>query len=313
MLDHITLVNEVIGILKKFDLASLHMQNTLDMLLQLQPDLKKLEVHYGKHPYTKKLNIDEGRRLKLVGIISFQMQLLRRADIESERESVKIVAHEVERFLLGIRKNNQDVITELTLQFFQLIDEKEEVQIAFEELGFQRYLDELRLVNINYEDMYMKRSNSISHQTKWDNKLLIQKKCQAVLRNIFETIELTQTLYPNVEYSPIIDLLNTTLVRFNKHINRRATYNKKRAEAVAKEVQQAEPQTHILSVDGKETGSVTIGGKKEVKKKKGRRSYTKQAKKQNSKSSTNETQPPKKDNPIDGLLNILKLPPGNRN
>jgi hypothetical protein len=304
-LSHNKLLNDVINTLKKFDLDAMRLKDSLDMLMQLKPQLKKLEVSHGKHPLTKEMKVKEERRLKLCGIISTKMQLHMRADAVGERKAVKLTQHIVNRFIVGIRKNNQDVISELIIRFFRQIDEEKELQEAFAELGFQTYLDELRDVNVTHWNMFMERNRSVSKRIKWEDKLIVKKNCQAVLRNVFDTIELKQMLYPDIDYNHLIDLLNGILVRFNKNINTRETYNKKRAE-------QAEQQTRMLSVDGEETGSVIIDekSKEKIEKNKARRTRKKIIVDENDKANIIENKPQKKDGVLNGLFDILKLPPG---
>lgn len=304
-LSHNKLLNDVINTLKKFDLDAMHLKDSLDMLMQLKPQLKKLEASHGKHPLTKEMKVKEKRRLTLCGIISSKMQLHVRADAVDERKALKLTQHIVNRFIVGIRKNNQDVVSELIIRFFQQIDEEKELQEAFAELGFQTYLDELRDVNVTHWNMLIERNRSVSKRTKWDDKLIVKKNCQAVLRNVFDTIELKQMLYPDIDYSRLIDLLNGILVSFQKNINTRETYNKKRAE-------QTEQQTHMLIVEGMETGSVIIDKKpkKKIEKNKARRTRKKIILDETNKSNIIENEPQEKESGVNGLLNLLKLPPG---
>ena len=56
-LSHNKLLNDVINTLKKFDLDAMRLKDSLDMLMQLKPQLKKLEVSHGKHPLTKEMKV----------------------------------------------------------------------------------------------------------------------------------------------------------------------------------------------------------------------------------------------------------------
>ena len=126
-----------------------------------------------------------------------------------------------------------------------------------------------------------------------------------MLRNVFDTIELKQMLYPDIDYNPLIELLNNSLVHYNKNINTRETYNKKCAE-------QAEQQTHMLDVDGKETGSVIIDEKpkEKIEKNKVRRTRKKIIVDENDKSNVIESKPQENDSVVNGMLDLLKLSPG---
>ncbi len=308
-LKHNQLVKNVIEVLEQFDLKALRLQTGMEMLLELRPQLLKLEDDYGSHPLSEDISAAKERRLELAGFVSSHMQLLMRIDMKDQRKAVSIAKYSVRSCLLGIRKNDQTMITGKLNQFFHIVDKDPKVQDAFRQLGFQDYLDELRLMNTTYNDLFYERISSISKRPTRESKP-IQKYCQAVLRNLFEHIELSQRTYRDQDYSLLIDSLNTVLAKYTRNIKLRVTYNKKRAEAKAasKIAAKMNPKVHILSVNGKETGSVTIGGSKEVKKKLEKRTTNKQKNKLNTKKVLQQ----KKDKSV-GLLKILELPPRNRN
>ena len=159
---------------------------------------------------------------------------------------------------MGIRKEDQDSITGRINNFFTEVNKDLEVKAALTRLGFQVFMDELYYTNVTFEELKGERICSISKRHTKESKT-IQRECQAVLRHLFEQIELAQNIYKDKDYTLLIDALNTILAKYTKGIKRRATYNKKRAEAAAKELALSEPTTHILSVNGKETGTVTLG------------------------------------------------------
>lgn len=312
-LDHNQLVKHVIDVMEQFDIKALRLQDAMEMLLQLRPQILKLEDSYGPHPLTPDIKKAIERRLELAGFIFSQMQLLIRVNMKKQQEAVRIARHPVRKYLLGIRKNNQEEISGNINQFLREAEETPQMQAAFTQLGFQDYIDELREVHKNYHDLYHKRASSIAQRPTKESKP-IQKDCQAVLRSLFAQIELAQRMYKDQDYSLLIDSLNTVLATYTKSIKRRTTYNKKRAAAAAKAAAQTKPTTHILSVNGKETGSVTLGGKPTAKKKKTKHKTKKQAKKQTNNNNTKAPQPQKKENnAVNGLLDILKLPPGGEN
>ena len=126
----------------------------------------------------------------------------------------------------------------------------------------------------------------------------------------------------------MITELDVILASYTNLIKTRATYNKKRAVAKAKAIAEAQSKVHILSVNGKETGSVIIDREKKernvksaVKKEKRgnqpqKNKATLKAEKlknrdvDDSAHSEISKKQQKGDNLIGGLLNILKLPPG---
>lgn len=92
-----------------------------------------------------------------------------------------------------------------------------------------------------------------ARQKSYVNKR-IQKKGQDILRIFFAQVDLAK------EYVLLYHELNNLIPKYTKLIRTRATLNKKRAAAKAKAAAEAQPKEHIVSVNGKETGLVTIAG-----------------------------------------------------
>lgn len=255
-LEHRSIMNEIIEMLTCFDLKSLHLQSGLEMLLKFLPQLEKLEETFGKHPLSNEVKNYNERRLELAGVISTHLQVLQRAKIEFQREDVEIAKFPIRLSLLGIRKDNQVSITERINYFFIVIKNDPTISAALTRLGFQIYLDELYESNRIFEELKAERVSSISKRHTKESKA-IQAECQALLRHLFEQIELTQNIYKDQDYSLLLKTLNIILAKFTKGIKRRATYNKKRAKVAAEKAEQAKQITLQLSVNGNEPSSET--------------------------------------------------------
>lgn len=163
-------------------------------------------------------------------------------------------------------------------------------------------------MHVNHTQLVVERIRSIASRHTRQSKA-IQKDCQAVLRSVFAHIELAQKLYPDQDYTQLIERLNNVIAKFTRLIKRRATYNKKKALAKAKKAAEMEAKSHSVCVDGKETGSMIIGGENMVEKKKEKSTTKTKAKKQVAAPKTETIKPQEKDNRV---MDILKLPPGEK-
>lgn len=262
-LHHSQLVIDIVAAIEWHKVHELHLQTGYEMLLQMKEHVNLLCVPYGKHPLTKEITALRIRRVELAGVICTQMQVLERANVESEREIVKIASYEVRLSLLGIRKNNQEIISGMLNRFFYHIDKDPEVMNAFIALGLGHYITELREINNSYAALWLKRNKSISLRPKVDSKAL-QRCCQSVVRHFLEQVDLAQKLYKHIDYEPFIYDLNLILTNYEGYIKKRATYSKKRT-AIKKALAARKEKMLILSVNGKETGSVAIVKKNERK------------------------------------------------
>lgn len=304
-LDHKSLVTSIIDVMKQFDLKALQLEAGMNMLMELRPQTLKLEVEHGPHPLTKDLKQINERRLELAGVISTHLQVLERAKIERQRDDVHTVSFPIRDHLLGIRKENRVATTELISKFISVVEKNGEVKEALERLGFVEFMNEMEAANNTFMELHRTRNSSTTKRPTRESKA-IQKECQAVLRNLFNHIELAQSIYKDQDYTSLITNINTVLAKFTKTIKRRATYNKKRRAEAAKKAAEMEAKEYMLSIDGKETGSVIIEGKAKEKKMKLTRSPKKQATKTISKAS--KPAPNRKEG-ANKVMNILKIPP----
>lgn len=315
--DLLYLVNDVIRIVKPYDVRTLHIEESFNMLLQHQDQVQLLAKEYGPNPLTADLKEIHTHRLEYAGYISTQLQYIARIKKRELSDEIHIAQLAVRLHLFEIRKNSRSIVDVKLEMFLKEVDDKPEVKNAFQALGLLSDIEELREINQQYHEVYWKRQDSMNSRQKGDDNKRIQRTGEALLRNFFTQVNQVQIAYPNLkeEYDSLIRDLNSTIVDISKSTKTRITLNKKRAAAKAKATLEAQPKVHILSVNGKETGSVTIAGKK---KKEGVNANVEKGKQQKerstkSKTATNENLKDKQhtnNNSIDGLLNILRLPPG---
>ena len=315
--DLLYLVNDVIRIVKPYDVGRLHIEESFNMLLQYQDQVQLLAKEYGRNSITADLKEIHTHRLEYAGFIFTQLQYISRIKKRELSDQIHIAQLAVRLHLFELRKNSRPIVNGKLQMFLKEVDDKPKVRNAFEVLGLLSYIEELREVNQQYHEVYWKRQNSMNSRQKGDDNKRIQRTAQALLRNFFTQVNQVQKAYPNLEeeYNRLIRDLNSTIVDISKATKTRITLNKKRAAAKAKAALEAQPKVHMLSVNGKETGSVTIAGKKKEEKVKANVDKMKQVKKKSTKkeAATNENLKGKQhtnNNTIDGLLNILRLPPG---
>lgn len=248
------LVASIIRTVEKHDPQTLQIEGMLQMLKYNKTQIDTLEVPYGPHPLTHRVNKLHQEQLEYAGSISTQMQAIARINLMGDKKEVKNANLMVRRHLIGLRKNNQMVVSTTLDKFFAKIDENLEVSSALKSIGLQPYIDELRRIHTEYKRLYDERANSLAERQKMKESKLIQKNGQGVLRGFLEQIELAQKTYKHLNYEPLITELNVILADYTNLINTRRTYNKKRAAAKNREVSDVKIEEHILSIDGKPTG-----------------------------------------------------------
>lgn len=220
---------QVLDIVSKHDAEELKFKEAFEMLEGLKPLMANLEDRYGPHPLTKKMDARHKERIKYAVLIIDQMKVYIKADKGDMRSSLEIIEPEVARALEGLQKNGHVQISAKISQFFDRIEQDEQLELAFSELGLTDYLDEMQSANATYIELEKARIASIGARPKISIPPIV-KELNAALRNLFNQIELAQARNSELNYMPLINELNVSIAYFVGKINQRAAINKRRAE-----------------------------------------------------------------------------------
>ncbi len=225
------LLNDVIRVIEKHNPAHLYLEKSLNRLKEQQQLTKLLEVPRKAHPLTMELQLLREKELQCVGAIVSHMEFIVRVDIDSMRDAATLAKPVVQRFLKGLRKNNESVINQIIKQFLDHLNKYPEVVYALSNLGLQPFVDELRKVN----DKKLKlMSMRIINPKPRVNSRRIQKEVQNNLSIVFDSIDVLKGFEKKTNYDPLINELNQLLTRYATIIHTRKTHNKKRAAKKSK-------------------------------------------------------------------------------
>ena len=266
----ISFVEDVLQIMKKHDLSALHIKDASEMLIHYYPQVIKLAREYGPCSVVNELNAFHIKRVEYAGSIFTQVHTLERLKGESLKNELLIARLIVQLHLKGIRKHNRANVNGKLWNFFNTLDNDPKTKDSFQKLGLLDYVEELRDLDKRYNELYDLRCKSKAEASKRSENKGIQNRAEELLRLLFLQLQQAQLTYPELEgeYVPLFSQLNRMIPHYTKLIRTRATLNKKRAAAKAKAKAEAESKVQIVCVDGKQTGSVVLSGKKKEEKKK---------------------------------------------
>lgn len=295
-----TFYNEIVTIVKRFDAKAMHIGNTSDVLIGMQPKTELLELKekdMGPHALTPRLNELHERRLKFAAIITSQMRIMEKAGFTDTLDLIALSKPTVYGLLNYLRKNDKNAVEQLILQFFYNLNKSPNIKDALYELGFKRYMDELSSANTAYMEAYSEKNADISRRPK-GSTLPVQRELQNMLDILFNQVDSYQHVYEDVDYSGLITALNHVIATYTKLIKTRDTQRKNRKLKV-KESEQADLEEKVDSTnvekDAPDISSAT-STTKEIKEK------------QKDKPPIAEKKKRGKNQPINGLMNILKKP-----
>ena len=228
------LINDVIRIVEKHDPDLFGLRGRFNELKEHQQKIKLLEVPPIAHPLTAELELLREKELQCAGAIVSHMRFVVRIDIAIMRNAANIADLVVRRYLVGLRKNNENVINETLHQFFKHLDLNPEVYQALYSLGLQPFVDEMRKTNAEKLVMIKEReSYKLNKGPKVDGRL-IQKEAQNALSWMFEMINISRNYENQSQYDSLVKELNVLLTRYATIINTRKTHNKKLAAKKSK-------------------------------------------------------------------------------
>lgn len=218
----------VLSIVSRYDVETLKIKETFDMLEGTETLMNELENEYDYHPLTKKINAAHKMRIDYADLIVKQMNVYILADKASQRASVEKAEGEVRRLLRGLQRTPLALVTQKIKELFYRIDLNEDLETAFSELNLTEYLNEMRSANASYIEFLGKRVLSIGERPRISVPQ-IMKEINAALRNLFSQIELARTRNPEANYILLIQELNVLIATFTSKINQRVALNKKKA------------------------------------------------------------------------------------
>lgn len=241
--------NDIANTLKRFDSNAMHIANTCELLIDMQPKtllLETSEKEKGPHPHTILLDELHEKRLKFAAIITHQMRTVEKANFEDTQPLIALSKPTVYRLLNYLRKNDKDGVEGLINQFFYDLKKKPEIKNALYELGFKRYMDELESVNNEHIALNFERKAQLSKRPK-GSTLPVQRELQRMLNILFEQVEHYQHVYADVDYSKLITALNSIIAIYTKLIKTRDT-KRKNKKLKLKEIKNAKIAQIIESV-----------------------------------------------------------------
>lgn len=225
------MMEQVIAIVEKHNPKALNIDITHNLLVAEKPQIDKLFVWYRSYPFTKELKELRRKRRLNVRKISFHLYVVTQEDITGVDESVNLVKSEIERFILDFNSSkNEEVKCRKLTQFFKLIEEDEELELAMSTLKFTEMLNDLRTIHSKILTMSKQKITSLSQRPKEKTSVLIKSVLTAT-KNMLKDIELAQYKFPEIDYNPLFDELNVLLTNYRNLINYRLLHNQRKAEA----------------------------------------------------------------------------------
>lgn len=221
-LEYPELVNTIVRIMEEYDANIYFVNDTVVALKSLLPQLNLLKVAQRKNPESKVIQgLLMKRRDVLSGMIR-QTKALVKANLTSQTEQVKVIHPFIKNYWNDLNLFNEKMINARMKLMITDIDGNPEIKSALNVVGLMSYVDELRLIESSLFESRERRRKSESTETKVDARLIIVKLTEA-LTDLFNAIEFACKAHVELDYTPLINELNSVLDSYQASIKAHST------------------------------------------------------------------------------------------
>ena len=234
------LAERVINVIEEFEPESLKIKEAYDLLADQQPEIDILKWEYGPHEITPEVKTLRVKRAAYANVISTHARALNRAEVEGSDAGVKSVGMLSDLYLKNLRRHNEKTIHGKLSEFFRHIDEREDLELAFNSMGLTSHLNSLRNVHSALDELVERRDSSIAARPSVYLPP-IAKSVRNALRNVFTHINLAQEKNTDLDYSLLISELNKRITHYTSFISNRMTISEKK-KALEQEEAEAEAE-----------------------------------------------------------------------
>ncbi len=244
------LAKKTIGIVQNHDPELLLLENILDKLEDLMPDVEKMSFSYGIDPKRQKIQTKRSLLMLTISGLKLEAKKLEKLGIDDD---LQLIMSFINGNLRSLYKTKNDKeLSQRVNGFLHAVESDQPLAEAMEAKGLMKHLDDIKIIFREYKIVLAKRVSLLAERPKYDTQLVINNIAEA-LENLLKTIEVFQMSNPLLDYTELIDELNQQARMYRRSINLRLANNRRRLEA------KKEGETDIEGdADGSDGGDAPI-------------------------------------------------------
>jgi len=235
-------MNDTVSIIAKHGAAKYFVEGQYNIMLGIQAELNELEVAYRKFPKTNDLVELRAKRNKMINTILKQTKNLRNAGLASQTDLLAFVTPFMEKYLTTIQDGNTKLKRERIRQLGKSFDDNTALQTSLNSLGLKVFFDELRNVQEGIDLTLSEQVELLAQAPKLDANLIVKKSITA-MKNMFSAINLAILEHTTLDYSPLVNELNTYLGFYVMNLRTRMAIKKNAAKMKAAKAKTATDTT----------------------------------------------------------------------
>ncbi len=215
-------VNQIVGIVKKYDTSELHLTKSFQGITLKLPVLEKIKAHEMSNVISNQLLELDNERDTLFNAISAQVKTMEKLSLPSIVPHVKVLNHFLDIHGRDIASANYNSETKRITDFLKDYDAKPEVKTAVEGLNLKLWFDQLSIVNTEFDKLFLQRTGENGTTEKIDSRSIRIITDKAVF-SFFDAIEFCANEYEELDYSTMANELNDLILYYKTQLKARST------------------------------------------------------------------------------------------
>ncbi|NLZ96002.1 MAG: hypothetical protein GX921_09300 [Bacteroidales bacterium] len=228
---------KTIGIVRSKEAEDLLITPFTAPLLALKPEIELLSLRYGVDP--ERIKVETLKSKMMLTISDLKLQVRLRSKDANDADLYLIGSH-INTHLRSLNKaRNDKVLAQKIDGFSQAVQTDAALSEALVEHDLTSYVTTIKLALAEFRAAMSDRVTLLSERPKVDTQLIVAKVAKTV-NNLFNGIEASQIINPEVDYEPLIHELNELVNGFRLSVRLRIANNKRKAEGKEEEEEDQE-------------------------------------------------------------------------
>jgi len=227
-------VNQLVAIFVKYQPEALHLKKAFEKLTALLPDLAKIKAQELSNALSNKLHELDTERDTLVTAMAAQVKTMGKLSIPSLAPHVVVLKRFLDIHGRDIATSNYNPATKRISDLLADYDSKTDVRTAAEGLYLKILFDQLRIVNIQFADLFMQRTEEDASEERVDSRA-IRSETDKVLISFFDAFEFCSSEFDEPDYATPAKEMNDLIAYYKTQLKARTT-RRTAGKEVSKEV-----------------------------------------------------------------------------
>ena len=215
-------VHQMVEIFDKYDPETLHLQKAFGKLLNVLPVLDKVKAQELSNELSDSLEELDAERDTLIKGIAAQVKMMGKLSISGVAPHVAVMKRFLDIHGHDIASANYNSATERTIKLLADYDAKPDVIAAVEALHLKILFDQLSVVNTQFDNLYVQRTEEEGDKEKVDSRA-IRTETDKVLTAFFNAFEFCSTEYDEPDFTTPANRLNELIDLYKTQLKARVT------------------------------------------------------------------------------------------